>query len=284
MPTATIGSAGVVRLRAGRSVTFFAAGPQRRLSRGLLPRRDRLAPVAHAGPRRGDRAAVDSLRRGQPSGLRRLGPRAGTQGRRSCPRRRRADDRPRPSPLLGGRGLRRRAVCARVRLGARRSAGRARRREPARPPDGPGASPSLRYKVPLVPFGSPRVGPASPISACGRSASAPDLPAGDDRRLPRLPAPVGLRSRRAPHPGDALAWARRPARPACPHARAGGRDPGLARRASTARGGHFFYSRRLTEILGSLLPAVAAGASPPPDVAAPSRLTAATIRACGHRS
>ena len=28
MPTATIGGAGVVRLRAGRSVTFFAAGPQ----------------------------------------------------------------------------------------------------------------------------------------------------------------------------------------------------------------------------------------------------------------
>ena len=64
---------------------------------------------------------------------------------------------------------------------------------PLGPPDGRGACRGLRYRMPLVPFGSGRVGPAlAQVSLRALGPTRRDADAGDDRRLPRLPAPLGV--------------------------------------------------------------------------------------------
>jgi pimeloyl-ACP methyl ester carboxylesterase len=130
---------------------------------------------------------------------------------------------------------------------------------PLVPPHGQGACRGLRYRVPLVPFGSSRVGPAV-ARAClrvlglhGETSTAAMI---DDYLVCRrywgfdpadMPFPVTLW-----HGGaDRLV--------PLAHARAlAAVMPGCTARV-TPRGGHFFYSRSLAEIVGSLLPGCAVG-------------------------
>ena len=132
---------------------------------------------------------------------------------------------------------------------------------PLGPPGGPGASPSLRYMVPLVPYGSPRVGPALAhlsLRALGlqRQTCAQAMiedylvcrrPCGFDPADLRIPVTLwhGRRDRLVPLAHTlALAAA----------------IPGCEARVDR-HGGHFFYSRRLPEILGSLTPNPTAAAA-----------------------
>ena len=153
--------------------SLFSAPVPRMASRRLLPWRDRLAAVAHARARRGDRAAWDPLPGREPARVRRLRPEPGPDRARLRPRPRRRDERPRPRPILGRRRLGGRALRAGVRLGARRTAGRPGGGQPARPAGRPRAR--ARASLPgrrWLPFGSGRVlGPRSPTSACARSGS-----------------------------------------------------------------------------------------------------------------
>ena len=126
---------------------------------------------------------------------------------------------------------------------------------PLGPPDGHGASRGLRYRVPLLPFGSGRVGPLLAL-ACLRAlrlhGDTPTAAMIDDYLVCRrhwgfdpadMQVPVTLW-----HGGaDRLV--------PLAHARAlAAAIPGCTARVAPG-GGHFFYSRSLTEIIGSLLPA-----------------------------
>jgi pimeloyl-ACP methyl ester carboxylesterase len=125
---------------------------------------------------------------------------------------------------------------------------------PLVPPYGQGACQGLRYRAPLVPFGSGRVGPALArvcLSALGLHGETPTAAMIDDYLVCRrhwgfdpgdMPVPVtvwhGAADRLVP-----LA-----------HARAlAAAMPDCTARVAPG-GGHFFYSRSLTEIIGSLLP------------------------------
>lgn len=126
---------------------------------------------------------------------------------------------------------------------------------PLVPARGSGASRSVRYRVPLLPFGSPWVGPAL-AHICTRSLGlhrqTPARAMIEDYLVCRRPwgfEPADLRI-------PVVLW----------HGRADRLVPlshtlalGAAIEISTARvdpdGGHFFYSRRLAEIIQSLIPA-----------------------------
>jgi pimeloyl-ACP methyl ester carboxylesterase len=124
---------------------------------------------------------------------------------------------------------------------------------PLGPPDGRGASTGLRYRIPLVPFGAGRVGSVLAL-VCLRAlrlhGNTPTAAMIDDYLVCRrhwgfdpadMQVPVTLW-----HGGaDRLV--------PLAHAQAlAAAIPGCT--ARVAPGGHFFYSRSLTEIIGSLLP------------------------------
>jgi pimeloyl-ACP methyl ester carboxylesterase len=124
---------------------------------------------------------------------------------------------------------------------------------PLGPPDGHGAIRGLRYRVPLVPFGS---GPAGSLfghvclCALGLKGDTPTAAMIDDYVVCRRPWGFDPADMGVPvtlwHGGSdrlvPLAHARALAAviPQCT--------------ARVSEGGHFFYSRRLAEIVGSLLP------------------------------
>ena len=255
MTTVNIGSAGVVRLRDGRRVTFVAAGPEDGF------------PVVYChgaiGSPRWHTPGLDEV-------IERLGIRYLVVNRpgfaESDPSRDRmvADHARDLDELMSILGYGRFSVVG-VSAGApyalacgwalaRRLVGLAAV-SPLGPPDGPGASPSLRYKVPLVPFGSPRLGP--PLAHLGLGA-------------------LGLRRQTCAQAmiDDYLVcrrpWGFDPCELEIPVALWHGRGDRLVPLAHTLalaaaiprceahvdqHGGHFFYSRRLAEILGPLLPA-----------------------------
>jgi len=125
---------------------------------------------------------------------------------------------------------------------------------PLGPPDGRGACRGVRYRVPLVPFGSSRAGSALAggfLRAVGLHGGTPTAAMIDDYLVCRrdwgfdpaeVQAPVTLW-----HGGaDRLV--------PLAHARAlAAAIPGCTARVAPG-GGHFFYSRSLAEIIGSLLP------------------------------
>jgi pimeloyl-ACP methyl ester carboxylesterase len=125
---------------------------------------------------------------------------------------------------------------------------------PLVPPHGQGACRGLRYRAPLVPFGSGRVGPAlarACLTALGLHGETPTAAMIDDYLVCRrdwgfdpadMPVPVTLWHGAA----DRLV--------PLAHARAlADAIPGCRARVAPG-GGHFFYSRSLTEIIGSLVP------------------------------
>ncbi len=125
---------------------------------------------------------------------------------------------------------------------------------PLGPAHGPGASPTLRYRVPLVPLGSPRIGPAVAhlsLLALGLRRQTCARAMIDDYLV--------CRSRWGFDPGDlevpVTLWHGRGDRlvPLAHTLALAAAIPGCEARVDS-RGGHFFYSRRLDEILGSLLP------------------------------
>ena len=135
---------------------------------------------------------------------------------------------------------------------------------PLGPPEGLGASRGLRYQLPLVPFGSPTVGPALAhvslsVLRLRRQTSAPAMV--EDYRACRSDwgfAPCDLRI-------PVTIWHGR-----CDRLVPLAHTMALAEAIPncTARidphGGHFFYSRRIVEIIGSLLPDAVAATSPDP--------------------
>ena len=300
MPTATIGSAGVVRLRAGRSVTFFAAGPQHGF------------PVVYChgaiGSPRWHTPGLDAVIE-QLSIRYIVVNRPGFGGSDPEPGRTVADHAHDVGELMTILGCRRFSVVG-VSAGAPHAlacGGALADRlvalaavSPLGPPDGAGATPSLRYKVPLVPYGSPRVGPALAhlsLRALGLQRQTCAQAMIDDYLVCRrswgfdpadLRVPVTLWHGR----GDRLTTcsgggSTRPLGHCCGHLtgdrRAGGRDPGV-------RGPRGPWRRAfLLQPQADGDPRVAAARGRRRRIAAargaaPSRLTAATIRACGHRS
>jgi pimeloyl-ACP methyl ester carboxylesterase len=261
--TVAIGSTGVARLRAGRAVTFVAAGP----SDGF--------PIVYChgaiGSPRWHTPGLDAV-------LERLSiryvvvNRPGFGGSDPAPARTVADHADEVGELMTVLGYRRFSVVG-VSAGApyALACGWALADRlvalaavsPLGPPDGAGASRSLRYKVPLVPYGSPRVGPALArlsLRALGVQRQTRAQAMIDDYLVCRshwgfdpadLRIPVTLwhgRGDRLVPLGHTLTLA----------AAIPGSQAWVDR-----RGGHFFYSRRLPEILGSLLPDGAAGISRP---------------------
>lgn len=125
---------------------------------------------------------------------------------------------------------------------------------PLVPSTGPGASPGLRYEVPLAPFGAPWIGPAAAefcLRALNLHRHTSVKAMIEDYRVCRQdwgfdPSDLGVpvtvwhgRADRLVPVAHALALA-------------------AAIRTCTAcvdpRGGHFFYSQRLIEIIGTLAP------------------------------
>ncbi len=253
-PTPTIGPAGVVRLPDGRSVTFSAVGPEDGFPivychgaigspRWRTPTLDRLI----------ERLSIRYLIVNRP----------GFAGSDPSPGRTVLDFARDLGDLMRILGHRRFSVVG-VSAGAPyalacgwaladRLVGLAAV-SPLVPPHGRGACRGLRYWVPLVPFGSDRVGPALArvcLTALGLHGDTPTAAMIDDYLVCRrhwgfdpadMPIPVTLW-----HGGaDRLV----------PLAHA--RTLAAAIPDCTARvapdGGHFFYSRSLAEIIGSLLP------------------------------
>lgn len=254
MTTVNIGSAGVIRLRDGRSVTFVAAGPEDGF------------PVVYChgaiGSPRWHTPGLDEVT--DQLGIRYLVVnRPGFAGSDPSPGRTVADHARDVGELMSALGYCRFSVVG-VSAGApyalacgwalsERLVGLAAV-SPLGPADGPGASPSLRYRVPLVPFGSSRVGPALArftLRALGLERQTCARAMIDDYLVCRRP--WGFDPGEVPIP--VLLW----------HGR-GDRLVPLAHTLALAaaiptcearvdpRGGHFFYSRRLVEILASLLP------------------------------
>jgi pimeloyl-ACP methyl ester carboxylesterase len=257
MPTATIGTAGAVRLPDGRRVTLTAAGPPDGF------------PVVYChgaiGSPRWHTPGLDAV-------LERLAirylvvDRPGFGGSDPSPGRTVADHAHDLGDLMNILGYGRFSVVG-VSAGAPyalacgwaladRLAALAAV-SPLGPPRGPGASASLRYRVPLVPFGSPRLGPALAhlsLLALGLQRQTRSRAMIDDYLVCRsdwgfdpgdLRIPVTLwhgRGDRLVPLAHTLALAA--AIPCC-EARV------------DRRGGHFFYCDKLDEILGSLLPEVA---------------------------
>ena len=255
MTTVDIGSAGVVRLRDGRRVTFVAAGPEEGF------------PVVYChgaigSPRWHTPGLVEVI---EQLGIRYLVVnRPGFAGSDPWPERTVADHARELDELMSILGYGRFSVVG-VSAGAPYAlacgwalAGRLvglAAVSPLGPPDGPGASPSFRYKVPLVPFGSPRLGPAlahASLGALGLRRRTCARAMIDDYLVCRrawgfdpceLQIPVTLWHGR----GDRLV-------PLAHTLALAAAIPGCEARVDH-HGGHFFYSRRLTEILRRLLPA-----------------------------
>jgi pimeloyl-ACP methyl ester carboxylesterase len=260
--TATIGSAGVVRLRAGRAVTFVAAGP------------DDGFPVVYC------HGAIGSPRWHTPgldAALERLSiryvvvNRPGFGGSDPVPARTVVDHADEVGELMSALGYHRFSVVG-VSAGApyALACGWAlvdrlvalAAVSPLGPPYGPGASRSLRYKVPIVPYGSPRVGPALAhlsLRALGLQRQTCAQAMIDDYLVCRRDWGFDPADLRIP----VTLWHGRDDRliPLAHTLALAAAIPGSEARVDR-RGGHFFYSARLPEILGSLLPDGAAGAPP----------------------
>jgi pimeloyl-ACP methyl ester carboxylesterase len=254
MTAVNIGSAGVARLRDGRRVTFVAAGPQDGF------------PVVYChgaiGSPRWHTPGLDEVI--EQLGIRYLVVnRPGFAGSDPCPERTVADHARDVDELMSILGYGRFSVVG-VSAGAPyalacgwaladRLVGLAAV-SPLGPPDGPGATPSWRYKVALVPFGSPRLGPAVAhlsLGALGLRRQTCAQAMIDDYLVCRRPwgfdpcaleIPVTLWHGR----GDRLV-------PLAHTLALAAAIPGCEARVDR-HGGHFFYSRRLAEILGPLLP------------------------------
>jgi len=263
MPTATIGSAGPVRLPDGRRVTLAAAGPPDGF------------PVVYChgaiGSPRWHTPGLDAV-------LERLAirylviDRPGFGGSDPSPGRTVADHAHDLGHLMSLLGYGRFSVVG-VSAGAPYAlacgwalAGRLvalAAVSPLGPAHGPGASASLRYRAPLVPFGSGRVGPALAHlglvalglrrQTCSRAMIDDYLVCRSDWgfRLADVRIPVTLWHGR----GDRLV-------PLAHTLALAAAIPGCETRVDR-RGGHFFYSDRLDDILGSLLPDAALGQPEP---------------------
>ena len=253
-PTSSIGPAGVVRLPDGRSVTFSAAGPEDGF------------PVVYChgaiGSPRWRTAALDRLTE-QLSIRYLVVNRPGFAGSDPSPGRTVVDFARDVGEVMSSLGHGRFSVVG-VSAGApyalacgwalaERLVGLAAV-SPLGPPDGRAACRGFRYHAPLVPFGAGRLGPAlasACLSALGLRGDTPAAAMIDDYLVCRrhwgfdpaeLHFPVTLW-----HGG---------ADPLVPvaHARAlAAAIPDCTARVS-ARGGHFFYSRSLADIIASLLP------------------------------
>ena len=125
---------------------------------------------------------------------------------------------------------------------------------PLGPPDVPGALRGLRYRIPLVPFGSTPAGPALArvcLSALGLHGDTPTAAMIDDYVVCRRHWGFDPADMRVPvtlwHGGaDRLV--------PLAHARAlAAAIPGCTARVAPG-GGHFFYSHSLAEIVASLVP------------------------------
>ena len=209
--------------------SLFSAPAPRRLPGYVLPRRDRFASVAHARARR---RRSRSFRFGTWSSTAPASPAL-------IP----IPAAPSPASLATSAGddvaritaASRWSVCRpalRTRsLAARRCrpVGRAGGGQPARAADRSRLQSGVRYRAPLRRSGRRTSDRRSPARACASCGSEPHGSRSDDRRLPRVPRRLGLRSRRAVRAGDALA---RPGRSTCParaRVSAGRRDPVLRR-------------------------------------------------------
>jgi pimeloyl-ACP methyl ester carboxylesterase len=252
-PTLTIGPTGSVRLPDGRSITFFSAGPEDGF------------PVIYC------HGAIGSPRWRTPEldrVIERLGirylvvNRPGFAGSDPSPGRTVLDFARDIGTVMSLLGYRRFSVVG-VSAGApyALACGWALAERlvalaavsPLGPPDGRGAIRGLRYRVPLVPLGS---GPAGSLfghvclRALGLKGETPTAAMLDDYLVCRRPWGFDPADMDVPvtlwHGGSdwlvPLAHARALAAviPQCT--------------ARVAEGGHFFYSRRLAEIVGSLLP------------------------------
>ena len=254
LPTSTIGPAGAVRLPDGRSITFSSAGPEDGF------------PIVYChgaiGSPRWRTPALDHV-------IERLSiryvmvNRPGFGGSDPSPGRTVVDFARDLGEVMTALGHRRFSVVG-VSAGApyalacgwtlaERLVGLAAV-SPLGPPDGVAACRGLRYRVPLLPFGSDPVGPALArvcLRAVGLHGETPTAAMIEDYLVCRrhwgfdpadMPVPVtlwhGAADRLVP-----LAHARllAAAMPDCTARVAPG-------------GGHFFYSRSLAEIIGSLLP------------------------------
>ncbi len=262
MPTATIGSVGSVRLPDGRSVTFSAAGP----ADGF--------PVVYChgaiGSPRWHTPGLDAVT--ERLGVRYLVvDRPGFGGSDPSPGRTVADHARDLGDLMNLLGYRRFSVVG-VSAGAPYALAcgwaladrlvAVAAVSPLGPAHGPGASPSLRYRVPLVPLGSPRLGPAVAhlgLLALGLRRQTCPRAMIDDYLVCRsgwgfdpgdLEVPVTLWHGR----GDRLV--------PLAHTRALAAAIPCCEARVDPRGGHFFYSHRLDVILGSLLPDLARPQTP----------------------
>lgn len=253
-----IGSAGVTRLRDGRSVTFVAAGPEDGF------------PVVYChgaiGSPRWHTPGLDEVT--ELLGIRYLVVnRPGFAGSDPSPGRSVADHARDVGELMNALGYGRFSVVG-VSAGApyalacgwalaERVVGLAAV-SPLGPADGPGSSPSLRYRVPLVPFGSPHVGPALArlgLRALGLKRQTCAGAMIDDYLVCRRPWGFDPAEVRIP----VMLWHGRGDRlvPLAHTLALAAAIPGCEARVDP-HGGHFFYSGKLVEILGSLLPEEAA--------------------------
>jgi pimeloyl-ACP methyl ester carboxylesterase len=263
MLTATIGSAGVVRLRDGRAVTYIATGPEDGF------------PVVYChgaiGSPRWHTPGLDEV-------IERLGirylvvNRPGFAGSDPSPGRAVVGHAHDLGELMSVLGHGRFSVVG-VSAGAPyalacawaftdRLVGLAAV-SPLGPADGPGASPSFRYRIPLVPFGSRRAGPAIAhvsLRALGLQRQTCARAMIDDYLVCRSPwgfdlADIGTSVTLWHGRGDRLV-------PLSHTLALAAAIPGCEARVDPT-GGHFFYSRRVADILGPLLPDFRAATLPP---------------------
>jgi pimeloyl-ACP methyl ester carboxylesterase len=253
-PTLSIGPAGAVRLPDGRSITFSSAGPEDGF------------PIVYChgaiGSPRWRTAALDRL-------IERLSirylivNRPGFAGSDPSPGRTVVDFARDLGEVMSRLGHRRFSVVG-VSAGApyalacgwalaERLVGLAAV-SPLGPPDGRGACRGLRYRAPLVPFGSARVGPALAqvsLRALGLHGDTPTAAMIDDYLVCRRHWGFDPADMRVP----VTLWHGAADRLVpLAHARAlAAAIPGCTARVAPD-GGHFFYSRSLAEIVGSLLP------------------------------
>lgn len=125
---------------------------------------------------------------------------------------------------------------------------------PLAPPSGPGGSRSLRYRVPSAAFGTPGAGRllgAATLRALGARDAAASPAVLEDYRVCRRPWGFDPADVAAP----VLVWhgAADPLVPAAHAVRLAAAIPGCAPLVER-RAGHFFYGRRLEEIVAPLLP------------------------------
>jgi pimeloyl-ACP methyl ester carboxylesterase len=131
---------------------------------------------------------------------------------------------------------------------------------PLVPAHGAGGSTSLRYRIPAVPFGTPHAGPAVAglwLRALRLSGETPADAMIDDYRVCRRR--WGFDATEVGTPVTLWHGARDPLVPLSHVRTLAAALPGSLVRVDPG-GGHFFYSRRLPDIVGALLPAITAAA------------------------